>query len=77
VTLRAYGTISASGAINGTFLVTSGGPYLFPSPPQAPGGEYTFGESTGALGTLAGYGTFTSSGAPSGTLNLVEYLGFA
>jgi hypothetical protein len=55
-TIRAYGTASPNGVINGTFLVTSGG------------------ASNGGLGTLAGYGTFSSEGQPAGTLALVEHL---
>ena len=77
VAIRAYGTLSPKGVESGTFLVTSGGPFLFPSPPQNPGGTYGFGPSTGGLATLVGYGTFTSAGEPSNTLSVVEHLGFA
>lgn len=54
--ITAYGTVSPSGVINGTFLVASGG------------------AANGGLATLAGYGTFSSWGQPSGTLGLVEHL---
>ncbi len=49
------------GTIFGTFLVIAGG--------TDPGGP-----SLGDFATLAGWGTFTSKGAPSGSLFLAEHL---
>jgi hypothetical protein len=59
--LRAYGTTQPDGTTTGTFLVFVGG--------IVPGGP-----SLGAFATLAGYGTFTSVGAPAGSLRIVEHL---
>ena len=61
VTLRAYGTISPSGALTGTFIITSSGAPLPPGTPAPP------------LVTLTGYGSFSGTGS---TVNLVEHLGF-
>jgi hypothetical protein len=61
--IRAYGTTLPNGTTWGTFLVIAGGN------PNAPGAN-----PLGALATLAGFGSFTSVGAPQGTLNLVEHL---
>ena len=59
--LRAYGTTLPDGTTFGTFLVIAGG--------TDPGGP-----SLGDFATLAGWGTFTSKGAPSGSLFLAEHL---
>jgi len=64
VTIRAYGTTTSYGATSGTFLITSGGPFVVGPLPTV--------VLTGGLGTLAGYGTFFSWG---GVLGLVEHLG--
>jgi hypothetical protein len=61
VTLRAYGTISPSGFLTGTFIITSSGAVLPP------------GASAPSLTTLTGYGSFSGTGS---TVNLVEHLGF-
>ena len=48
---RAFGTTSRNRFSTGTFLITSGGPFV--SGPAGPG------PSTGGLATLAGYGSFS------------------
>ncbi len=58
VTVRAYGMSSANGSTYGTFLIVSGGAVA----------------AKGGLSTLAGWGTFSSYGQPTGTLRLVEHL---
>ncbi len=64
--IRAYGTTLPNGTTYGTFLVIAGG--TDPNMDGVP--TYGFG----ALATLAGWGTFTSVGAPQGSLRLVEHL---
>ncbi len=58
VTIRFYGTSAPNGAVQGTFLIVSGG------------------TSRGGLATLAGWGTFSSSGQPGtvATVRIAEYL---
>ena len=62
VTIRAYGTSTKNGYTYGVFLIVSGGPMT------------QSGASTGGLGTLVGWGTFSSGGQPAGTLRLWEHL---
>jgi hypothetical protein len=59
--IRAYGTTLPNGTTYGTFLVIAGG--------TDPGGP-----SLGGLATLAGWGTFTSVGAPDGSLYVADHL---
>jgi hypothetical protein len=66
ITLRAYGRTTATGFTSGTFLVTSGGPFV--SGPSGPG------PSTGGLATLSGWGTFSSWQQPAGSLGVIEHL---
>jgi hypothetical protein len=63
VSIRAYGTTSRNGFTTGTFLITSGGPFVV-----GPAGP---GPSTGGLATLAGYGSFFGSGS---TLTIIQHL---
>ncbi|HUA48615.1 MAG TPA: hypothetical protein VMA77_25510 [Solirubrobacteraceae bacterium] len=63
--IEVYGTSLPNGQSFGTFLITSG-PDVFAGPPLT--------VPTGGLGGLAGYGTFSSFGEPSGTVRLVEHL---
>ena len=63
VSIHAFGTTSRNGFSTGTFLITSGGPFV--SGPAGPG------PSTGGLATLAGYGSFFGSGS---TLTIIEHL---
>jgi hypothetical protein len=63
VSIRGYGTTSPRGFSTGTFLITSGGPFVVG--PTGPG------PSTGGLATLVGYGSFFGSGS---TLTVIEHL---
>jgi hypothetical protein len=65
VKLRAYGTTQRNGYTSGTFFVTSGGSGS-PASHWAP--------SMATLDMLAGWGTFTNAGEPTGTVRLVEHL---